>query len=147
MRLALALLLCALPAIAQRVPKVTQRQVDAMAAKWQRVLSLEDWHIHVQIVPITELEEATYAGSMRNRDTRVILIRVMRPEDYAKFSVATDGELKGKAITRDIEDSILHELMHLRLDALTTADDKHLDVAEEYTVVRLTEALMGMRKK
>jgi hypothetical protein len=145
--LCLAAALCASRAHAQRLPTVSQRQVEAIAAHWQHVLKLDDWRIHVQIVSLDGLEDGTYAGSLRNRDTHVILIRVLRPADYAAFGAEHPPELRGKAIRADIEDSIVHELVHLRLDALTQADEKHLDVAEEYTVVRLTEALLAARKK
>src|SRR5438132_5471519 len=119
-------------------PGVSQKHIDEIAKYWQSVLRLTDWHISVSLVGIDDLPEHSAAVGRWDHDLHVGAIRVLQPADYAE--AATRGwmpPLRGQAILRDIEDSIVHELIHLRLHDFREAYEDPRRTAEEYTGVRL----------
>jgi hypothetical protein len=73
-----------------------------------------------------------------------MIIYVLDPRDYKEAARRNDTPvLKGKAITEDIEDTIVHELLHVRIDELSDATQENREAIEEMVVVRLTKALLG----
>jgi hypothetical protein len=131
---------------AVKVPTFTQAQADKIAAKWQHVLKLDDWKIEVNIVPLADIDKDTSADSEMNSVAHIVVMHVLRPEDYAALAARDHGTLyQGKAIIADIENSILHELMHVRVLALVNSSGPMLEMNTEYTVVRLVDALLSMK--
>lgn len=140
-----------------KAPVVTQKQVDAIAAHWQHELRLDDWAVYVHIVRREDLREGTMGNSYRSTLHRVIQINVLNPQDYHLTSHKV-----GKEIVADIKDTVVHELVHLRVADVTKhlvlsedSDDltdeqkaarselkAEFSAAEETLVVRLTAALL-----
>ena len=143
-RLALIIILASLPTFASPISQV---KLDKLAVYWSHVLRLDDWTVYVDQVSLDQLPEGTSGASHPVPELKIFQILVLRPEDYGKLAKA-DGTLplSPKAINRDIEDTVVHELIHLRLRDLMVADDAHLKSTEELTVVRLTGALMKLKK-
>ena len=144
--IALVLSLCL--GAAERVPTITQAKVDGIAKHWQNVLQLNDWRIEVNIAKLSDLPNGAAAFSVPDRDAHYLAMFVLPPSEYPALARMSGApELHGKAILADIEISILHELVHLRLMEFSGSDAAHLHSAEEYTVVRLTSALLSARGK
>ena len=159
MRLAIALLLCSLCAPAA----VTQRDLNRMAAYWQHVLKLDDWDVAVKFVKLAELPENTAGYSQRDPESQYIVIAVPYPSEYAAMAVRNESAPKtGRAITADIEDTIIHELVNLRVremgklarvgaTSVATTEKERKEFAdsagtiEELTVNRITSALLAAR--
>jgi len=129
------------------LPKITQKHLDSVVKYWQNILSLQDWEIKASVVRIDELEPDTLGESQRNPSLRVMRIWVLDPQDYAEASKEQGTVPKvGKEISRDIDDTILHEMVHLRLKELVQSTDANLSDAEEVTVNRITSALEKSKK-
>ena len=129
-----------------RIPKVTQKQLDHIVAYWQRVLSLGDWEISAHLVPIAKLPDGVAGMSHGDARCQCAALLVLRPEDYPSLAERNGlREKRGAEITRDIEDTVVHELVHLRLRAFRLATTAELDNAEEIAVDRLTTALLRAR--
>ena len=159
MRAALFLLLCSLCAAAE----VKQCDLNRMAAYWQHVLKLDDWDVAVKFVKVSELPENTAGYSQRYPESQYIVIAVPFPSEYAAMAARNEGAPKtGREITADIEDTIIHELVHLRVRemgilgkagalSVATTDKERKDYAdtagatEELTVNRITSALLAAR--
>ena len=90
-------------------PSVTQAQVDQWTKSWQDVLSLNDWTVTTQIVRVSALNPDTLGHLKWDIERKTALISVLDPLDY---------QLPADAIPRDMEFTILHELVHLRLGEL-----------------------------
>jgi hypothetical protein len=146
-RLAVALLGLSGVLCAQRpVPTVTQKRLDAMVLHWRHVLRLDDWTVTVTALAIDELPEATAGVSRVIPEAQTLQIGVMRPADYGEMAARMGIAAKtGRAIVRDIENSVLHELLHLRLSAFRRAGPREMGAAEELVVDRLTTALLAAR--
>lgn len=127
-------------------PTLTQKMLDALAEHWKHVLQLDDWQVSVQAIPLPEMHQGAYGMSEVIAEVQVLHIYVLRPEDYKTLAAREHlVEKRGKAITKDIEDTVVHELLHLRLRVYRMAEQKDFATAEELVVVRLTNALLGKR--
>lgn len=128
---------------ADAVPTVSQKQLDRTVSKWQKILRLDDWRVRAKLVRLSDLDEGTLGFSEPHLDLRYCSIGVLDPRDYAKAAMAYHTiPLQGREIERDIRNTVVHELVHLRLIDLMMADAPHLGTAEELTVDRLTSALL-----
>ena len=130
---------------AGKPPTITQRQLIATTKYWQHVLMLDDWELRTTAVRLKELDPGTAGNSHIISKYRCLLIHVLDPRDYAAADLADHLVPKSpKEIVRDIEDTILHELLHLRLHEFATAE-VDLDTAEEVAVARLTSSLLAVK--
>jgi hypothetical protein len=148
MKRLLALFLLSLSLFAaDRPPVVTQRKLDALVTYWRHVLQLDDWKVRARVVKLEDLPDGAAGASRADSSYRECRIYVMDPQDYEALAQREGSvPIRGKAILADIEDTVVHELIHLRLRQLMDADSLHLHSSEEATVVRLTDALLSVRK-
>lgn len=115
---------------------VNQLQAEEWLRVWQKRLSLEDWKVELRIVRSWELKPDTLGNLRWNSTARTATIRVLDPVDY---------DLPLAKIPRDIEMTIVHELLHLQLSVLPKDSSKKAD--EERVVTRIAEALMNLDKE
>jgi hypothetical protein len=140
--------LISLSCFSATLPKITQKHLDSVVKYWQNILSLQDWEIKASVVHIPDLEPGTLGESLRNTPLRAMRIWVLDPQDYAQAAKEQGTVPKvGKEILRDIDDTILHEMVHLRLKELVQANDANLSDAEEVTVDRITSALEKIKNR
>ena len=108
----------------------TQREIERMLHEWQTRLKLTTWKIEVHLVPMGSLGTdengtITVAEIDSDRSTSSATIRVQQgPED-------------------ETEECLIHELMHLKLEAWQPPSDNE---AEEETVDTIAFALLRSRK-
>src|SRR5712692_7550574 len=114
---------------------VTEALVDQWTKDWQDRLDLRDWQITTQIVRISELKPDTLGNLRWDNKNRTANIRVMNPQDYT---------LPASQIQRDIEYTIVHELVHLQLAALPR--DPNGKAVEERVVNKIASALFRLEK-
>ena len=112
-------------------PLVAEDQVRRWLADWQHRLKLDDWKIEARIVRIWELKPDTLGNVKWNRDKRSAVIRVLNPVDY---------DLPADKIAADIENTVVHELLHVRLSSLPK--DKGNPKVEEGVVNSIAQALL-----
>ena len=114
---------------------MTQAQVDQWTKSWQDVLSLNDWTVTTQIVRVTALNPDTLGHLKWDIERKTALISVLDPLDY---------QLPADAIPRDMEFTILHELVHLRLGELPrNAASRN---TEERVVNQIASALFRLQE-
>jgi hypothetical protein len=104
---------------------------------WQKRLNLQGWDIAVVASRATELKPKTVGNIHWDREKKTAVIRVLDPADY---SVPFDETL------RDIEFTVVHELIHLEMvpvlsDLQRTEENRR---EEEHAVNHMAEALLKL---
>jgi len=115
-------------------PVVSQAQVNVWTKSWQDVLSLNDWTITTQIVRASSLNPDTLGHLKWDIEKKTALISVLDPLDY---------QLPPDAIPRDMEFTVLHELVHLRLGELPRSPASR--DTEERVVNQIATALFKLQ--
>ena len=104
---------------------------------WQRRLNLSDWDISVIVSRANELKPKTLGNVHWDLEKKSAVIRVLDPADY---------RLPPNLILRDIELTVVHELIHLEI-APALADLHRTDanrVEEEKAVNHMADALLTL---
>ena len=123
--------------------KASERTLQAQAFAseklwvWQKRLNLQDWNIAVVVSRASELKPRTLGNVHWDLEKKTAVIRVLDPADY---------RLAPNLILKDIENTVVHELVHLEM-APTLADLHRTDanrVQEEKAVNRMVDALLSL---
>ncbi len=112
---------------------LAEQHLRARLAVWQGRLKLTDWRIYLRMVPATTLREGTLGNIRWDTPRKEATIRVLDPSEY---SGAYDATL------RDMEFTVVHELLHLVLSSLPRSEASRTD--EEHAVNSMTEALLEL---
>ena len=150
----------ACPSVAQdkhtKVPVITQKRLDSVMHYWQHLLRLDNLEVAVYLMKLDEMPQQSIGFSHCEDIALTCVIGVLDPADYAKAAKGfEEPPLVGNAICKDIENTIVHELVHMRLTqmsktmALSPAcleSKLTCKKVEEAIVVRLTSALMDAQK-
>ena len=112
----LLLVLFSRPCLAPAAPAPGDRGPEAAAylrgrlAQWQHRLKLDDWKISLVVARSSSLRRGTLGNIHWDADKQTAVIRVLDPSDYqTSFSAAV----------KDMEFTVVHELIHLELSSLT----------------------------
>ena len=103
---------------------------------WQQRLKLENWKISVNLTRLTDLKPKTLGNIHWDADKKTAVIRVLSPSDY-QFSCSD--------ALKDIEFTIVHELIHLELASLPHSEASRRE--EEHAVNQLTQALLELDRR
>ena len=123
------------PAVLERA-NIAQEFVGRTLRLWQERLGFDDWNIEADLVRSTTLEPRTLGNVHWDTDVKRATIDVLSPYDY---TLSTPEMLK------DMEITIVHELVHLQLATLPRSDATKGE--EERAVVRITRALLNLSKQ
>jgi hypothetical protein len=107
---------------------------------WQNRLNLKDWTISVILSPAKDLKPYTLGHIHWDVDTKTAVIQVLDPADY---------HLPQNELLRDMEVTIVHELIHLNFgsalsDYWRSEANRH---EEEEAVNRMVDALLKLDRK
>lgn len=136
---------CAYPAGPASVPSPSPIQERAITAntfvqeklaQWQKRLKLEDWHITATLVRGTQLKPKTLGNIHWDTPAKTALIHVLALEDY---------KLPYPDALKDMEFTVVHELVHLQLSNLPRSDASR--GAEERAVNQITQALLDLDRQ
>jgi hypothetical protein len=104
---------------------------------WQKRLNLQDWKISVVLARATELKPKTLGNIHWDTDKKTATIHVLDPADY---------HLPLDAMLKDMEFTVVHELIHLELSPvlapLQRTDENRRD--EEHAVNHMAQALLDL---
>lgn len=103
---------------------------------WQQRLKLENWKITVTMTRLADLKPKTLGNIHWDADKKTALIRVLSPSDY-QFSCSD--------ALKDIEFTIVHELIHLELASLPHSEASRRE--EEHAVNQITQALLELDRR
>jgi hypothetical protein len=143
--LLLLLLTFAGAALAQDTPAEAARQRTLLAEQytnerlwvWQKRLNLQDWTISVVISRASDLKPRTLGNIHWDTDKKTAVIRVLDPADY---KLSFDDMLK------DMEFTVVHELIHLELSPVLSPLQRN-DAnrrEEEHAVNHMADALLKL---
>ena len=122
------------PLIAER-DALAERQLTASLVRWQQRLQLADWTISVKLSKPKELRGGTLGNIHWDTPAKTATIRVLSAAEYG---------LPYQAALRDMEFTVVHELIHLELASLPRSDASRSD--EEHAVNRMAEALLRLER-
>ena len=106
-------------------------------AVWQQRLNLDDWNISVVVSRTADLKPRTLGNIHWDSDKRTAVIRVLDPADY---------KISWDEILKDIEFTVVHELIHLELSPVLSPLQRN-DAnrrEEEHAVNHMAEALLKL---
>lgn len=106
---------------------------------WQKRLNLQAWVVSVEVSRDGDLKPKTLGNIHWNREKKTAVIRVLDPADY---------HLPLDAMLRDIEFTVVHELIHLEMvpilsDLQRTSENRR---EEEYAVNHMADALLKLER-
>jgi hypothetical protein len=106
---------------------------------WQKRLKLEAWNISVVVVRAADLKPKTVGNIRWDRDKKTAVIRVLDPADY---------HMEFAPMLRDIEFTVVHELIHLEMspvlsDLQRTEENRR---EEEFAVNHMADALLKLER-
>jgi hypothetical protein len=114
-----------------------ERFATERCAVWQKRLNLQDWNVSVVVSRASELKPKTLGNIHWDSDKKSAVIRVLDPADY---------RMTEEAMMKDIEFTVVHELIHLELSPVLSPF--HRDEAnrreEEHAVNHLADALLKL---
>jgi hypothetical protein len=116
---------------------VSEAFVKEKLALWQKRLRLSDWNINIRLVRPSELKPKTVGNIHWDAPRKTATVRVLAAADY-KLTNFED-------ILRDMEFTVVHELIHLQLSSLPRSEASR--GAEERAVNQLTEALLELDRR
>jgi hypothetical protein len=114
-----------------------QRYLNERLSLWQKRLKLEDWSVTVVTSQRDGLRTGTLGNIHWDPEKKTAVIRVLDPSDY---------QAPSEAILRDMEFTVVHELIHLEFCASTRADQSSR-ADEETAVNHIAEALLQLDRK
>lgn len=116
---------------------LTQGDLEAALAKWQRVLHLQDWEITADLVPQTVFPERGMSGSA--------CVRSFRRAAHIRMATLETMDLVSNPNDADMERTLVHELVHLVFspeDLFGEPPPKHQNRAYEMAVESMARSLV-----
>ena len=116
---------------------LAERFAAERLAVWQQRLNLQDWKVSVVVSRTGDLKPRTLGNIHWDADKKTAVIRVLDPADY---TMAFDDVLK------DIEFTVVHELIHLELSPVLSPLQRN-DAnrrEEEHAVNHMADALLKL---
>src|SRR6478672_9823749 len=103
---------------------------------WQKRLKLEDWNITFKLVHLSDLKPKTLGNIHWYSDVKKANMSILCPADY---------KMSFPDALKDMEFTIVHELVHLQLSSLPRNEASRS--AEEKAVNTLTDALLNLDRQ
>ena len=125
------------PLVGQREP-LAEKYLHQRLALWQERLNLQDWKISVIQSHPSSLRAGTLGNIHWDADQQTAVIRVL---DASEYHVPMNAALK------DMEFTVVHELIHLELSSLTRNFKSRSEESysgEEQAVNRVADALLKL---
>ncbi len=111
---------------------LANRYVHEILPYWQHRLALQDWDVHVLLSRPEDLRPGTLGNIHWDREKKAATIRVMDSTGYH-----TDLA----AMLKDMQVTVVHELVHLELASLPVAEADRSN--QEFAIDHLTDALLA----
>jgi hypothetical protein len=111
---------------------LANRYVHEILPYWQHRLALDDWQVHILLSRPEDLRPGTLGNIHWDREKKAATIRVMDSTGYH-----TDLP----AMLKDMQVTVVHELVHLELASLPVAEADRSN--QEFAIDHLTDALLA----
>lgn len=107
--------------------------IDERLANWRQRLKLDEWRISPAMTAREDLKPRTLGGIRWDKTKKSAVIWILNPADY---------RLPFCEMLDDIEMTIVHELIHLKLASLPRSEASRS--TEEHAVNGIAEALLAL---
>ena len=105
--------------------------------KWQNCLGLQQWDIQLRVCRKKEMYTGGDAEVLHKPNILSAVIQILDPQDYEDAFIA-----------QNIEQSIIHELLHIPLNMFCKPEDGSVEsVLMEQHIESLSRALLYLDKK
>ena len=115
---------------------MTQVELDNLVSYWQGMLRLRDWDVKINLVRGRDLDQNTGGNCEWVLKRRTALIKILDPIDYPP-------EIQWP---QDIEETIVHELLHLHFAPFDHTTDDADDIAREQAISMIASGFVGLRR-
>lgn len=126
--------------MATPVKSFSQAGLERMCRFWQRKLRLADWRVTIRYASGEEFGDDSQGRNYWNDHSRTAEIWVLSPDDY------NAGNYPNNA-AQDIEDTVVHELIHLHLVAWNTDRKPAEERCQEQAIEAITGALVALKRR
>lgn len=117
---------------------MNQEELEACLSKWQKILRLQDWNVHVEVKRERDMEmEGRCAELSCQEPTRHAWIVIRDPTDYPDTA----------AEPQDMEMSIVHELLHIYTRPFDLPGQGPKHIAEEWLIEAVCHALVRLSRQ
>ena len=115
---------------------MTEHELQALCAEWQKRLRLQDWDVKVQLARRWAMEPGNQAECEWNLRKRIAVIRVLDSVDWNSDT----------PWPQDQEQSLVHELLHLHFAPFRAEPETPQDVAQEQAIDAIARALVELKR-
>ncbi len=120
---------------------MTQKKLEFFVRKWQKTLGLQDWEIEIRHTHHSNLSGGRSADVQMNLDAREALVQIIEPGHYYHWNNKE----------QDVEKDIVHELIHIPLQAVEIyarrKEEKAIEIAVENAVNQIKMALIMLDRR
>lgn len=120
---------------AEQWTALAEAHLNQRLASWQQRLLLDEWSISIEMSSPDQLRPGTLGNIRWDETGKTARIRVLDAPYY---------EMSYQAAVRDMEFTVVHELLHLELASLPRSEASRSD--EEVAVNRVAEALLELNR-
>ncbi len=114
----------------------TEKQLDGLLRKWQKKLRLQDWELDILYVDPVQFSKEGSCGEIRAHVNRKLgVIGIGRPD----LMLEKDPDY----CNHEIEDTIIHELLHLHLNPFSPFDDDLGMLAVEQAIEAISRVILA----
>jgi hypothetical protein len=111
---------------------VANRYIHDLLPYWQKRLQLQDWNVYILLSRPVDLRRGTLGNIHWDMEKKSATIRVMDASGYPPDVTA---------MLKDMQVTVVHELVHLELASLPVSDADRSN--QEYAIDHLTDALLA----
>lgn len=111
---------------------VTFQTLNELVCKWQELLRLQDWDIYIAFVDKDTLDRGQVASSTVYMLRKKAYLRFVHPDQFGEASL----------VPEDLEQSVVHELLHIPLNAMEVANE----TLHEQFVDQMANLLVGLHR-
>lgn len=123
--------------LAEKTREEQQPILNAMVQKWAKILRLQDWDITIEMVDKKDLTLGNVAGE----------ISWNREHQHAEILILDPSQLKENMMETDIEETVIHELLHLHACPFDTFESETPEYyALELFINRVSQALYKLER-
>jgi hypothetical protein len=111
---------------------LANRYIHDLLPYWQQRLQLQDWSVYILLSRPADLRPGTLGNIHWDMEKKSATIRVMDASGYTSDVTA---------MLKDMQVTVVHELVHLELASLPVSDADRNN--QEYAIDHLTDALLA----
>lgn len=126
---------------------MTQRELERLCKKWQRILRLEDWKVR----PVLAAGVNDFGSCLADSNHRQAIIYV-RDQTMSPMGTLDDDVPAYVHFPADEELTLVHELIHLHTESFAPSekdgeDEDPRSSAHEFCVNAIADALVTLERK